>query len=107
MIKILSSTIALVTEVVLIAIGSLWYYNTRELEPLCVIVAASGALLTTVLLMASQKEPADQNPSLLIEDIESTFGKVHLNKKGKLGDETISIKGIKGTKGVRIDLKDE
>lgn len=103
--KILTSMITIFAELIVLILAIIWYMNSKEIEPLCIGVAALAAIISSVLLKFVSS--GQETGSLTVEDIDSNMGKVGLTTKGKLGDDKISIKKVKGERGVMIEIKDE
>jgi hypothetical protein len=52
--KIFSNTITLLAEVAALILGVIWFYNTREYEPLILIILSFGSLVTTWILRTKE-----------------------------------------------------
>lgn len=100
-----SSLIALVCEIAILGLSIIWYYNTKEIEPICVGIAAFTAIIGSLSLRMYKKGESIRN--LDINDINSTSGKISILKKGKLDNEKIRINQVKGMSDINIDIKDE
>lgn len=59
--KILSNAITLIVEIVALILSIIWYYNTKEYEPLILIILSAGSLITTWILRAKETPNIEVN----------------------------------------------
>lgn len=59
--KILSNTITLIAEVTALILGIVWYYNTKEYEPLILIILSTAVIITTWILRIKETPNIEVN----------------------------------------------
>ena len=85
----LKNYLTIVSEFIILILASIWYYNSREIEPLIAIIISSVALLSSLISFFSQTKEnqtvniiGKSNEKFLHEDFLYNYipGEITINK---------------------------
>lgn len=115
--EIISHNITLVVTAIAFVLSGIWFYQTKEYEPLIGIFVSGGALITGIFFrQSSTGKGTNQNTNqanvkgnnnTVIQDITGSNININTGNQNKAVNNsegsTLKTKGLKGKKGINIE----